>query len=120
MKFLLTSILFSASFAFSMGNPQNVALANTAAIGKYINDNVSNIIDSSVDLAKAQIPNSSYFLITKKVEIDAENATAILYMYSRSLDCTRTITSKVQADHYGENRVLTFSLSPSINCTPKL
>ncbi|MGZ3782816.1 MAG: hypothetical protein ACXVCY_19390 [Pseudobdellovibrionaceae bacterium] len=124
-KIVFVSLLLSSS-AFAMPNPQYVPFDNIAQFGKYIENNMSNIIDSSVALAQEAYPgkDQDYFLVTKSVSLETFDSAvdsgkapfAVLEMSSSSLTCTRAIYSKVKANKWGEGRVLTFVPAPTINC----
>lgn len=128
MKFFLMIILTAISASsFAMPNPQNVALSNTAEFGKFVQNNAQEIIDTSVELAEKAIPNSHYFLVTHSIsitpfDVDVEQSKkpfATLAMSDGPLECNRDVYLSVKTDQWGENRKLTFSLSPEIRCTQK-
>ncbi|MGZ3745240.1 MAG: hypothetical protein ACXVB1_05690 [Pseudobdellovibrionaceae bacterium] len=126
MKKIMFGLFLASNAAFAMPNPQYVPLDNIAQFGKYIESNMTQIIDSSVALAQKAKPekDQNYFLVTKRVvlvtfssDVDSGKAPfAKLEMSSSSLECTREIYSKLTANQWGEGRVLSFSPSPTITC----
>ena len=129
MPMKTTLILITTFFSFStfaMPNPQFVPLMNMVAFGKYIEDNMEDIVRSSSDLARVAIPNSHYFLVTKSITIipfdpKVEQGLSPFATLNMSdiigLNCSRDIYTTVKSDQWGENREVTFTLSPTIRCS---
>lgn len=125
-KIILMSLLMKSTFALALPSPQYVPLVNTVELGKYIETSMNEIVRTSSELAKIAVPNSHYFLITTSIEITPAGdeidegtkpmATLTLVDFGSQLTCKRDIYAKVQADHFGENRKIKFSLSPGIRC----
>lgn len=122
---LLVSVCMSSAFA--MPNPTYTALDEAQYVTKYISDNMSEIINTSAELAKTAVPNAHYFLITDKISIfppnafskeinEARSPIATLHMTDNLLECERDIFSKIQYDDWGGKRSQQFNLSQSIRC----
>lgn len=125
-KVLGLIVLLNASMAHALPSPQFVPLMNTVELGKFIDRSMNEIIRSSSDLARAAYPNEHYFLVTTGIEINPAGeeidqgtkpmATLTMSEAVSQLSCKREIFVHVQADRYGENRKLNFSLAPEIHC----
>ena len=120
-------ILLFTQTAFAVPDPTFTSLAE---ITQYIHDNMLTIIKSSADLAKKAVPNSHYFLITKKISIfpptvfskdinEGLTPVATLYMSSSLMNCERDIFTKIQYEDYGGKIAQQFFLKDEIRCTSK-
>lgn len=125
-KLILALSLLSSVQTLAMPNPQYVALAEVMEFGKYVYDNMEDIIESSMELAKATIPNKHYFLYTEKIEIDTNHVLdrgtyliAILHMDSADLKCQRKVYLEKTMDAFGGPLARKYTLSPEITCQVK-
>lgn len=115
----------TATTTQAMPNPQIVSLVNTAEFGKFVGENIREIIGSTLALAKQAAPNRHYFLVTTSIDINpigrdvdqGQKPFATLNMASPAgLKCSRDVFAHVKADMYGDFREIRFSLSNSIRC----
>jgi hypothetical protein len=131
MKFFGSLLVFIFSqTTFAVADPTFTSLAESLPVTQYIYDNMLTIIESSADLAKKSVPNSHYFLITKKISIfpptvfskdinEGTSPIATLYMESAMLNCERDIFTKIQYEDYGGKIAQQFLLKDEIRCTSK-
>lgn len=128
MKFISAILIpFFALSAFAMPDPRYSTLAESLAVGQYLNDNMEKIIETSAELAEKAVPNAHYFMITEKITIhpyvlgkkgiaDGKSPIATLTMVGNSLSCERDVFTKIKFDDWGGKEKQSFFLEDKIRC----
>jgi len=119
LTILLTSVCLTGVIqqAQALDNPAYTALENVTEFGKYVEGNMSEILESSSDLSN---DNAGFNGITSKVVINS---------YGRDVDlgkkpfatfvmgkCSRDVFVSVKSNQWGESRHLKFKLSSTLKC----
>jgi hypothetical protein len=114
--------LFSFN-AHAMPDP----LGEATFVVKYIAENQSEIIDSSIELAKRAVPDAQYFLVADKIDIypptlmlpevaEGIKPSATIHMKSANIECERDVYTKVHFDAWGAKTDQKFFLKQEIRC----